>query len=137
MKHYAWGLLLAVLVLGLLGTAPVSAQNQIDIQNLAVKLEFPDRLTFTAHITSATPIARVMLEYGVEKLTCGTVVAKAFPDFTPGTMADVAWIWEMRRSGSEPPGTKIWYRWHVVDTAGNQRVSEKQQVLWLDNIHQW
>jgi hypothetical protein len=138
MKHSAWSLLVMVLALGLFGTAPVSAQSQIDIQNLAVKLEFPDRLTFTAHIASANAIDRITLEYGVEKLTCGTVVAKAFPDFAAGAKtADVAWTWEMLRSGSEPPGTRIWYRWHVVDTTGDQRVSDKQQVLWLDDVHQW
>jgi hypothetical protein len=137
MKHLAWVLLVAMLMLGLLGTAPVSAQSQIDIQNPQVKLEFPDRLTFTAHIVSAAAINRVTLEYGVEKLTCGTVVAKAFPNFTPGLTADVIWTWEMRRSGSEPPGSTIWYRWRVADSAGNERVSEKQWVAWLDDIHQW
>ena len=137
MKQYAWGLLVAMLMLAVLGTAPASAQSQIDIQSSKVKLAFPDRLTFTAHIVSAAAISSVTLEYGVEKLTCGTVIAKAFPDFTPGTTADVAWTWEMRRSGSEPPGTKIWYRWRVIDAAGNQRVSEQQQVVWLDDVHTW
>lgn len=118
-------------------TVPVSAQSQIDIQSSDVKLEFPDRLTFTAQIVSAAALSSVTLEYGVEKLTCGTVVAKAFPTFTPGTTADVAWTWGMRRSGSEPPGTKIWYRWRVVDTAGTQRVSEQHQVVWLDDVHTW
>jgi Peptidase MA superfamily len=50
MKNYAWGLLIAVLVLNPLGAVPVSAQSPIEIQNLEVKLEFPDRLTFAAHI---------------------------------------------------------------------------------------
>ncbi len=33
----------------------------------------------------ATNITSVVLEYGVNQLTCGTVDAKAFPQVTPGT----------------------------------------------------
>jgi Peptidase MA superfamily len=137
MKRYVWGLLVAMLILGLLGVPPALAQNPIEIEDLAAKLEFPDRITFKAHITSGATIDRVILEYGVEKLTCGTVVAKAFPDFTRSAAADVAWTWEMRRSDSEPPGTQIWYRWRVADASGNERVSEQHNLTWLDDQHSW
>ena len=34
----------------------------------------------------------------------GEVIAKAFPQFTPGKTVEAEWTWEMRQSGSLPPG---------------------------------
>jgi hypothetical protein len=118
-------------------TLPVSAQNAITIEDRGAQIEFPDRITFRAHVESDADIAQVVLEYGVEKLTCGKVTAKAFPDFTQGKSVDVSWTWEMLKSGSEPPGAQIWYRWRVVDTAGIETVSDEQRITWLDDQHAW
>jgi hypothetical protein len=78
-----------------------------------------------------------VLEYGVEKRTCGNITAKAFPKFTPGTELDVNWTWEMLQTGSEPPGAVIWYRWRVTDRDGNTAVTPDARVTWLDNTYQW
>jgi hypothetical protein len=132
-----WTLPIA-LALAMVLIAPArAATNPILIDQVSAKLEFPDRITFSAHVASDAELERVTLEYGADKQTCGTVVAKAFPDLTPGNAADVTWTWEMRQSGSEPPGTRIWYRWRVTDKAGNERVSERQQITWLDDQHPW
>ncbi|HLF27764.1 MAG TPA: peptidase MA family metallohydrolase [Anaerolineae bacterium] len=132
--------LLATLLIYPLRGAPVSsalAQGSITIEDRGVALEFPERLTFSAHIESRAEIERVVLEYGVDKLTCGTVTAKAFPDFEPGAAAEVSWTWEMLQSGAEPPGAQVWYRWRVTDKAGNERVSDEQRAVWLDDQHAW
>jgi hypothetical protein len=137
MQRCALRSFVALLIL-LLSLPPIAgAQSQITIVDGGVEIAFPDRITFSASVTSGAPIARVVLEYGVAKLTCGEVVAKAFPDFTPGTSADVRWTWEMRQSGSEPPGTTIWYRWRVTDANGAEQLSNEQRVIWLDEAHQW
>jgi hypothetical protein len=81
-----------------------------------------------------------VLEYGVEKLTCGTVIAEALPTIPTlnfGSTFDVSWTWDMRKSGSEPPGSRIWYRWRVTDKSGASSVSDKKTVLWLDDKHKW
>lgn len=115
----------------------LSAQSDIVIDDQGATIEFPNLLTFAARIESAAEIEQVILEYGVDKLTCGTVTAQAFPDFEPSTATDVTWTWEMRQSGSEPPGAQIWYRWRVVDAAGNEQVSDEQRITWLDDQHAW
>jgi hypothetical protein len=43
----------------------------------------------------------------------------------------------MRQSGSEPPGTTIWYRWRVTDANGAEQLSDQQRVIWLDKAHPW
>ncbi|MEO6456678.1 MAG: hypothetical protein ABIO92_00165, partial [Chloroflexia bacterium] len=121
-----------------LGASPLSAQSTAKIEDRGVTLEFPDRLTFKARIEDSSTIERIVLEYGVEKLTCGTVTAKAFPDFQPGkTSADVSWTWEMRKSGSEPPGATIWYRWRVTNKSGGTTLSARKTLTWLDEANDW
>jgi Peptidase MA superfamily len=142
MRRCSFPLSIALLLIGLALPALAGAQSRIEITDHGTQITFPDRITFSAHITSDAPIARVVLEYGVVKLTCGEVVAKAFPDFPKSKIqnpksADVSWTWEMRQSGSEPPGTTIWYRWRVADASGAEQVSDEQRMTWLDDAHPW
>lgn len=114
------------------------AQGTLLIKDGGATLNFPDSITFKAHIEAPGKLERVVLEYGVEKQTCGTVIAKALPNFNPdATSTDVSWTWDMRKSGSEPPGSRIWYRWRATDKAGASALSDKKTVLWLDTTHKW
>ena len=117
--------------------ALAAAPDAPTITDRGVTLAFPQRLTFAAHVASGAPIDRVILEYGVQQRTCGTVTAKAFPVFTIAPTLDVSWTWEMLKSGAEPPGALIWYRWRVHDTAGHEAVSDQYKTLWLDTQHTW
>lgn len=107
------------------------------VTDRGVSIDFPFRLTFNAHVDSPADVGGVVLEYGVEKRTCGRVTAKAYPRVRPGSSVDVSWTWDMRESGAEPPGTTVWYRWVVTDSANRSVVSPEHHVLWLDTIHPW
>jgi hypothetical protein len=115
----------------------VSAAPDADVINDQPVFNFPDSLTFHATIESAQPINSITLEYGTNELTCGTVIAKAFPQFTPGTSVNVEWTWEMKQSGSLPPGATIWWRWRYTDESGQEYVSVQKTTTWLDSIHDW
>lgn len=101
------------------------------------RLNFPESITFHATIKSNAPIIAVTLEYGTDQLTCGSVIAKAFPQFAPGTTVTPEWTWEMRQSGSLPPGASLWWRWRYMDEKGIKSVSEMQTLTWLDSNHDW
>ena len=58
-------------------TGITAAQDQAEIQ-------FPDSITFSVELQSEAEIQQVILEYRVQQVTCGEVIAKAFPQFTPG-----------------------------------------------------
>jgi len=136
--HYVLRFVVAAFLIASFPVAATArAQVGIAIEDRGVTMEFPERLTFEARIRSDAEVDRVVLEYGVEKLTCGTVTAKAFPDFEPGKTVDVSWTWEMLQSGAEPPGATIWYRWRAFDKAGNEAVSDEERVVWLDDVHDW
>lgn len=128
--------MLALLLL-LLAPARVAAQGGLTVTDRGVFVVFPDRISFNAHIVSSSPITQVVLEYGVDKRTCGDVTARAFPDFTSGTTVEASWTWEMLSTGSEPPGATIWYRWRATDSAGNTVVSDDQRVTWIDTSYDW
>jgi hypothetical protein len=118
-------------------TVPVHAQAGIHLVSDNATLAFPESATFQAEFQSGVNITSVVLEYGVDQLTCGTVVAKAFPQFTPAADEKVEWIWEMQQSGSLPPGASIWWRWQVQDASGASFTSPTQTIIWLDNVHNW
>ncbi len=117
--------------------AGVSAAPPADVKNDVPTLNFPESITFHADIQSTAEITSVVLEYGTDELTCGEVVAKAFPQFVPDKSLSVEWTWEMKQSGSLPPGAQIWWRWRYVDQTGKETVSDQKSVAWLDSVHTW
>ncbi len=115
----------------------VQAQTNLRIVQNQVALAFPQTVTFTAEILSEATITSVVLEYGVDQLTCGTVVGKALPEFTASSDVRVSWTWDMRQSSSLPPGAKLWWHWLVSDDQGAQLESPEQTTIWLDKLHHW
>jgi Peptidase MA superfamily len=139
MKPYLLALTLSLLLITLTFTGPqsVSAAPEAEITNNLPTLNFPDSITFQATFDGNVPITTVVLEYGTNQLTCGTVIAKAFPQFTPGKTVNAEWTWEMKQSGSLPPGATIWWRWRYTDESGQENISEQKSLTWLDSAHAW
>ena len=126
-----------ILTLSLLSVHPAFASPQADVTDNQATISFPNTISFSAKITANANITSVVLEYGTKQLTCGDVIAKAFPQFSPGKSVDVEWTWDMRQSGSLPPGATIWWHWRYTDDTGKETVSDQQTVTWLDSVHNW
>ncbi len=109
----------------------------LEVRSDQAILNFPNTVTFQAQLSTNANIESVVLEYGTTQLTCGEVVAKAFPQFNPGRNISVEWTWDMRQSGSIPPGANIWWRWRTTDANGQENVSETKNVTWLDSTYKW
>jgi len=126
-----------ILNLSLLIVTTAFASPRPSVKNNEIVINFPESATFHATFTSETDITSVVLEYGNKQETCGEVIAKAFPQFTPGKTIEVEWTWEMRQSGSLPPGAQLWWRWRVTDANGQETGSETKTATWLDDVHDW
>ena len=126
-----------ILNLSLLTVTTAFVSPPAQITNDQVILNFPETATFRASFTGDSEIQSIVLEYGNEGQTCGEVIAKAFPQFTPGKAVTAEWTWEMRQSGSLPPGATLWWRWRVTDANGSETVSETKTAIWLDDVHDW
>jgi hypothetical protein len=137
MNKYRFFLFTLLLLLLSSLTVPAHAQSNIQVLSDLASLAFPESITFQAEFQAGADITSIVLEYGVNQLTCGTVEARAFPDFTSAPKVKVQWTWEMRQSGSLPPGATVWWRWQVADANGAQITSAKKTVLWLDSTHAW
>ena len=113
------------------------AQTGITATQDQAEIQFPDSLTFSVELNSQAEIQQVTLEYRVQQVTCGEVIAKAFPQFTPGKAVTATWTWEMKQSGSLPPGAKIYWLWRVTDSDGNTLATQEKYITWLDDTHAW
>jgi hypothetical protein len=116
---------------------PVQAQTGIQLASDTATPSFPNTITFKAEFKSGANITSVVLEYGEDQLTCGTVIAKAFPQLTAAGDVQVEWTWDMRQSGSVPPGATLWWHWLVQDANGAQLSSPTKTIIWLDSTHSW
>jgi hypothetical protein len=130
-------ILTLILSLSLLTFTSAFVSPSPSVTNNEIILNFPESATFRATMTSNADITSVVLEYGNEQQTCGEVIAKAFPQFTPGKTVNTEWTWEMRQSGSLPPGAQLWWRWRITDANGMETVSETFTATWLDDLHDW
>jgi len=138
--HILFALILSLipavtLRVGLFSVPSALAAPQADVTNDQPVIEFPNTITFHANITASANITAVVLEYGTEQLTCGDVIAKAFPEFNPGSSIDVEWTWDMRQSGSLPPGATIWWRCPYTDETGRETLSDQKTITWLDKYY--
>lgn len=115
---------------GLKSASAVVAQNEAEIN-------FPTNITFSIKLNSAQDVAQIKLHYGTNRDTCGTVSGLAYPEFTTGSSIQARWEWDMRQSGGEPPGATIWWQWEYIDKQGKSEFTDKQEILWLDAIHDW
>ncbi|MDQ3005969.1 MAG: peptidase MA family metallohydrolase [Chloroflexota bacterium] len=130
-------ILTLILHLSLLTVSTAFIQLPATVTNNEAVLNFPESVSFSATLISDSEIRSIVLEYGNEQQTCGEVIAKAFPQFTPGKNVEAEWTWEMRQSGSLPPGALLWWRWRITDAKGSETLSETKTITWLDDIHDW
>jgi len=82
-----------------------------------VTIVFPESATFSATLSGSSRITAVVLEYGSRQLTCGQVVGKAFPQFTPAPTVSVEWTWldEARAWRSRVDGDILRLHWYRGD----------------------
>lgn len=142
MRNLIMALLLGVLfgslrTPGLASASTVQPALRAEVTRNEIILNFPETATFQLSITNDVEITSIVLEYGNEQQTCGEVIAKAFPQFTSGTSVEAEWTWEMRQSGSLPPGAQLWWRWRVIDASGNETITETETATWLDDEYNW
>ena len=113
-------------------------QNAITVQKNSADINFPEIITFQLQAVSSTEIISVHLEFGTDALACGESVSRAIPDdYEPDTEINVEWVWNLRRSGSVPPGTEVWWRWVLENEGGEKIETPVQNLIYLDDIFAW
>ena len=90
-------------------------------------------------ISGRRPIETIDLEFGVNHVfSCAsTSYWSARTDLEPGKEISVSWKWDMRRSGSIPPGAAVWWRWRVTDDLGQEFLTPLQETEFADVRFDW
>ncbi len=130
--------LAVVILLAILAPFPTGAgaQEEIRVVSSTARVDFPDSLTFSLVVESDSPIEKVVLRYGAEKIGCASAVSEARPDFTPGTRVETRWTWQMKKSGGLPPGAMVEYRW-IMESASGSRVITPATTLEFADPKPW
>ncbi len=126
-------------VLGLLlpALSPVQAQTEITVPTDSARAVFPTSLDFNLAIKSEVNITDVRLHYVIELESFAPVTNEVKISFVPGTSVAASWSLDMVKTGGLPPGAVVEYWWTIVDAAGGDFITNRQQVNFDDNRYSW
>lgn len=112
--------------------------TQITVEGNRAVPDFPENIRFELFVSSDSVIETVDLEYGTDAAVCGEGVTRVIPeDFSPANSVEIVWEWDLRRTGSLPPGTNVWWRWNVSDAAGKTITTPTQTLRFDDESFNW
>ena len=102
-------------------------------------MQLPDSISFHLEGHGQRSIETIDVEFGTDVVfSCASSSYwSARTDFEAGQDITVMWDWDMRRSGSIPPGTVVWWRWRVVDDMGQEFRTPRQEVVFNDDRFKW
>jgi hypothetical protein len=110
----------------------------LEVLSAEAQIDFPNQIIFSLQAQSDATVEVVELEYGLKESACTTNLNRVVPDdYERDVKVNISWTWNMRRTGSLPPGARIWWRWHLVDASGRELRTETQWLTWIDAIYDW
>ena len=117
--------------------APRRSDFEISVSN--VSLQLPDSISFNLQGRGERPIQFVDVEFGSDVIfSCASSSYQSARTNVEGSKdVSVTMEWDMRRTGSVPPGAVVWWRWRLVDDLGQEFRSPRQEVLYNDERFDW
>ncbi len=114
-----------------LGSAEVTV-----VSNYAIA-DFPNTIAFVLEGLSTLPVTKIDLEYGTSKRSVVGEVSRVEPEYAPGVKIKASWIWQMKKTGSLPPGVEVWWQWMITDEDERTYVTPRQAMVFEDTRYQW
>ena len=114
-------------------------EADFDVAASEATLMLPDSITFHLQGTGGRPIETIDVEFGTNHVfSCASSSYwSARTDFEMDEEVSVSWNWDMRRTGSMPPGALIWWRRRVVDDMGQEYRTARQETGFTDDRFDW
>ncbi|MCP4428321.1 MAG: hypothetical protein GY803_27860, partial [Chloroflexi bacterium] len=112
-------------------------QTPIVVTKDEIAVQFPDTITFYAEAESSADIEEATLIYGTNGRSCQQGGSRQPIDMEADTAVSLEWEWELKRSGSLPPGVNIWWQWEIKDVDGNIHTTERQEFIYEDDRFSW
>ena len=117
----------------------VPKEAEFEISRSRASMQLPDSIIFRLEGEGDRPIELVDVEFGTDAIfSCASSEYQSARTKTGGTKeVSVTKEWDMRRTGSIPPGATVWWRWRVVDDLGQEFLSPKEEVTYNDDRFDW
>jgi hypothetical protein len=120
-----------------LSTTSSTAAAVVDIKSNRAIVSFPESISFSLSATGTAAIQSVSLEYGSDRRTLAPEVQYSEPSFVPGKDLEASWSWEMKKTGSVPPGATVWWAWVITDETGQTTRTPEQSIVYDDSRFEW
>jgi len=120
----------------LFSLSAVAAVDGIVVIDMDVDINFPNQAVFTIEAESYVDIVDVRLYYQVDRMNYAEVVSEGWADFTPASMVEANWVWDMRNAGL-PPGAEVIYWWMIEDADGNRFETSPDIMNFDDDRYLW
>ena len=117
--------------------APEEADFEVTVSKASMQL--PDSITFHLQGRGDRPVEMVDVEFGSDLIfSCASSeYQSARTEVSGDEDVSVTQEWDMRRTGSIPPGATVWWRWRVVDDLGQEFLSPRQELVYRDDRFDW
>ncbi len=118
---------------------PTLAYADVTLAASEATINFPDSINFQLSASSALPLREVDLEFGTDHVySCATrEYSSVRLEFEPDTEVDLSWEWEMKKTGSIPPGAMVWWRWRFTDEGSRSYLGQRQELQYEDERFKW
>lgn len=109
------------------------------IRSTTASATLPESIDFTLDASADAAIEVVDLEFGTEHIydCASSSYTSVRLDVDTATEITTSWEWDMRRTGSIPPGSTVWWRWRLRDVEGNEYRSERNELAYEDDRFDW
>ena len=134
-KAVALGVIASILIL--LNPVPAQAQGELRVVSSSAQTLFPSSINFELTAESGVDITDVRLHYKVMRDSFTDITSEICLEFEPSTVVEVAWNWDMRRTGGLPPGVSVQYWWTVKDADGNLVETSPVVIRFDDGRYSW
>jgi len=115
----------------------LSGPAEVTLTSNRAIADFPNTIAFTLDGSSALPVANITLEYGTSKRSIVSEVSRVEPEYAPEVKIRTSWVWEMKKTGSLPPGASVWWRWRITDEDEWTFLTPSQTIIFEDTRYQW
>jgi hypothetical protein len=88
-------------------------------------------------VTGMAAVRSISLQYGSDRRTLVPETTSVVPEFIAGTDVATSWSWEMKKTGSMPPGAVVWWSWEVTDDDGQTTTTSRGTIVYSDTRFEW